>query len=182
MRFASARRFDDLLAHYDSVPLNYSDAGATQGPLPPGYEHTIRTVPIGHGSAVFDRAARSLMSWDMHRRSGLTVATSGPAVAGGTVLFGVGLGMLLVVPSRVVYVVDEPTRRGFAYGTLPGHPEEGEEAFLLTAADDGSVVFDIRAFSRPGSTFVRWAGPLAKGAQVAATFRYARAMASLAAG
>jgi uncharacterized protein (UPF0548 family) len=31
------------------------------------------------------------------------------------------------VPCRVVYVLDEPERRGFAYGTLPGHPESGEE-------------------------------------------------------
>ena len=32
-------------------------------------------------------------------------------------------------PCRVVYVVDEPDRRGFAYGTLPGHPEiDGELA------------------------------------------------------
>jgi uncharacterized protein (UPF0548 family) len=31
------------------------------------------------------------------------------------------------VPCRVVYVVDEPRRAGFAYGTLPGHPEIGGE-------------------------------------------------------
>jgi uncharacterized protein (UPF0548 family) len=36
--------------------------------------------------------------------------------------FGIGFK----APVRVVYVVDEPTRRGFAYGTLPGHPESGE--------------------------------------------------------
>ena len=30
---------------------------------------------------------------------------------------------LLRAPCRVVYVIDEPDVRGFAYGTLPGHPE-----------------------------------------------------------
>jgi uncharacterized protein (UPF0548 family) len=34
-------------------------------------------------------------------------------------------------PCRVVYVVDEPGRRGFAYGTLRGHAESGEELFLV---------------------------------------------------
>ena len=36
----------------------------------------------------------------------------------------------LQAPCRVVYVIDEPDIRGFAYGTLPGHPESGEERFV----------------------------------------------------
>ncbi|HEV8560641.1 MAG TPA: DUF1990 family protein [Actinophytocola sp.] len=42
-------------------------------------------------------------------------------------------------PGRVVHVVEEEHRRGFAYGTLPGHPECGEEAFLLERHADGTV-------------------------------------------
>jgi uncharacterized protein (UPF0548 family) len=57
-------------------------------------------------------------------------------------------------PARVVYVVDTPARKGFAYGTLPGHPESGEEAWMLSRSDDGSVWMTIRAFSRPASK--RW--------------------------
>jgi len=60
-------------------------------------------------------------------------------------------------------VVDEPRRRGFAYGTLPGHPERGEEAFLITHHDDGTVTFAITAFCAPGSPLARaagrWGGP-----------------------
>jgi uncharacterized protein (UPF0548 family) len=42
------------------------------------------------------------------------------------------------------------TRFGFAYGTLPGHLEAGEERFLIEwAHDDDSVWYDILAFSRP---------------------------------
>ena len=37
----------------------------------------------------------------------------------------------VTAPCRVVYVVDEPDRRGFAYGTLTGHPESGEELFTV---------------------------------------------------
>jgi len=45
--------------------------------------------------------------------------------------------------------MDEPQRFGFAYGTLPGHIERGEERFLLEMSDDDSVWYDILAFSQP---------------------------------
>jgi len=114
----------------------------------------------------------------MHRRSGLVVAVEGPAAEGRTVVLGLGVGLKLLIPCRVVYVVDEPTRRGFAYGTLPDHPEQGEEAFVVTQDDDGSVWFEIKAFSRPGALLVRWAGPVGRAIQSLATTRYERAVAS----
>eukprot|EP00913_Durusdinium_trenchii_P005672 g5290.t1 len=40
---------------------------------------------------------------------------------------------------RIVEVVDEADRRGFAYGTLPAHGETGEECFLVERLADGSV-------------------------------------------
>jgi uncharacterized protein (UPF0548 family) len=59
-------------------------------------------------------------------------------------------------PVRVVAVIDEPNRRGFAYGTLPGHPLSGEELFLVERRDDDSVWLTIRSLSRPASG-VWWA-------------------------
>ena len=39
---------------------------------------------------------------------------------------------------------------GFAYGTLPSHIERGEERFLVECDPvDGSVWYDILAFSQP---------------------------------
>lgn len=61
---------------------------------------------------------------------------------------------LVSAPARVVYVIDEANRRGFAYGTLPGHPESGEESFVVDRTEDGSVWLEIRAFSRPAS--LKW--------------------------
>ncbi|MFE1950591.1 DUF1990 family protein [Streptomyces sp. NPDC059524] len=84
--------------------------------------------------------------------------------------------LLLRIPCRVVRVVREPDRIGFAYGTLAGHPECGEEAFLVTREPDGSVWFRIRAFSRPGRWYTRLAGPLARVVQLAVTRRYLRAL------
>jgi len=94
---------------------------------------------------------------------------------GDTALLGVGLGIKFAV--RVIYVVDEPGRRGFAYGTLPGHPERGEESWIVEQRDDGSVWITVRAFSRPASR--RWWAvyPALRVMQEYYTRRYLRALA-----
>ena len=76
-------------------------------------------------------------------------------------------------------MVDEPRRRGFAYGTLPDHPEVGEEAFIVSRDEDDSVFLDITAFSRPGSLLVRISGPGGRAVQSIATKRYVRALKKL---
>lgn len=80
-------------------------------------------------------------------------------------------------PVRVVYVIDRPDRKGFAYGTLPGHPESGEEAWVLNQTDDGSVWLTIRAFSRPATAAWRLVYPALRFAQAMYTRRYERALA-----
>ncbi|GAA4470804.1 hypothetical protein GCM10023170_088220 [Phytohabitans houttuyneae] len=82
----------------------------------------------------------------------------------------------LMIPCRVVYVVDEADRRGFAYGTLPGHPEQGEEAFLMTRASTGEVNLHIRAFSRPATLLARGGGKFTRTIQEYATDRYVKAI------
>jgi uncharacterized protein (UPF0548 family) len=72
--------------------------------------------------------------------------------------------------------VDEPRRVGFAYGTLPGHPESGEEAFVIEHVQDDDVVLHITAFSRPATWYARLGGPAARAAQDLITRRYASAL------
>jgi uncharacterized protein (UPF0548 family) len=86
-------------------------------------------------------------------------------------------GMHQRAPVRVIYVVDEPTRKGFAYGTLRGHPESGEEAWILHHAEDGSVWLTIRAFSRPASAKWWLVYPVLRIAQGRFTRQYERALA-----
>jgi uncharacterized protein (UPF0548 family) len=94
------------------------------------------------------------------------------------VILGFGIKPLAMrAPCRVVHVIDEPRRRGFAYGTLPGHPESGEEAFILEQRDDGTIAFTIIAFSRPASILAELAGPIGRIVQDAMTTRYLRALA-----
>jgi uncharacterized protein (UPF0548 family) len=75
-------------------------------------------------------------------------------------------------PARVVYVVDEPKRKGFAYGTMAGHPEKGEESFIVEQTDDGSVWLEIRAFSRPANGFYWLVYPILRVSQAFYTRRY----------
>ena len=65
---------------------------------------------------------------------------------------------------RMVYIVGESgpiSKFGFAYGTLPGHVESGEERFLIewNRADD-SVWYDILAFSKPDHFITRLGYPV----------------------
>ena len=168
-----------LAARLRDADLTYPEAGATGGVLPAGYHHLRRSVLIGSGPQAFAAAADALAAWEVHARAGLRVWASSPAAEPGSVLMlGVGVGAVRIgAPCRVVYVTDEPGRRGFGYGTLPGHPERGEEAFIVSQHHDGTVTFTVTAFSRPASPLARAAGPLGRALQRHITDRYLRAAA-----
>nr|WP_165938404.1 DUF1990 domain-containing protein [Parafrankia sp. BMG5.11] len=131
---------------------------------------------VGRGQAVFAAAAAVVMSWGMHRRARLGLAVSSPgADLGVTVVMCAGWGRVGVLAAcRVVWVLDETDRRGFAYGTLPDHPEVGEEAFVVERDASDAVWLIITAFSRPNGFLPRLAGPAGRRAQTMMTTRYAR--------
>lgn len=166
-------------ARLAEAPLTYAEVGATLAPtLPAGYHHLDVTGPLGTGDQVFTDAADRLLRWGVQLGAGLRVEASAPLVAPGVVaLVKVGAGPArLPAPVRVVSVVDEPGRRGFVYGTLPHHPETGEELFVVEQAYDGSVVLRVRAFSRPATLLSRAAGPLGRVGQRVITRGYLRAL------
>lgn len=95
--------------------------------------------------------------------------------AGDTALMRLPIGLKL--PVRVIYVVNEPQKVGFAYGTLRGHPEDGEECWMVEHRDDDSVWMTVRAFSRPANLFW-WCGyPILRIVQEVYTRRYLRSLA-----
>ena len=76
-------------------------------------------------------------------------------------------GLQILNACRIVYVIDETTptvsRFGFAYGTLPGHVERGEERFSIEWHHrDDSVWYDILAFSQPNHPLVRLGYPVTR--------------------
>ena len=159
--------------------FSYPEVGGTDGDeLPDGYRHIEHTALVGHGPEAFERAASDLLAWQAHAGAGLLVgASAARAEVGVDVLLAFGVGPLrLSAACRVVGVLDEPHRRGFSYGTLTGHPESGEEAFVVELLDDASVQFAIRGFSRPASPLTRVAGPLGRAAQDRVIRRYLAAL------
>ncbi|WP_076834265.1 DUF1990 family protein [Frankia sp. CcI49] len=160
-----------------NLELTYPERGATAGPLPDGYHHVMHRIQIGTGRTVFDRASGALLDWSMQRGAGLRLAATRPLVeTGATVLMCAGPGPVgIAAPCRVVWVLDEPDRRGFAYGTLPGHPESGEEAFVVEW-DAGAVWLTIAAFSRPDGLLSRLGAPVGRRVQDVVTRRYIRAV------
>jgi uncharacterized protein (UPF0548 family) len=161
-----------------NADMTYAEVGATQGGIPSGYHYLLRRVVVGNGVARFEEAARTVLEWQMHRRSGLSVRPSNEvAVEGAVAVLRLGFGPVgLNAPVRVIYVVNQPHRKGFAYGTLPGHPEAGEEAFVVELHDDGEVTFTITAFSRPSSMLAHASGPIGRAIQTWITNRYLRAV------
>jgi len=162
------------LAALDDLPLTYPEVGATaSGLLPAGYGHMRVERQIGSGRQRFERAADAVMHWGMQRGAGLGVRASSEVAAPGVVVV-VRMGFL-PAPCRVVYIVDEPDVRGFGYGTLPGHPESGEERFAVRFDPaTGGVFAQVSAFSRHATWWSRAGAPLTAVAQRVIAQRYLR--------
>ncbi|HEY5148690.1 MAG TPA: DUF1990 domain-containing protein [Mycobacterium sp.] len=152
-------------------PLTYAEVGATAGRLPTGYHHVRLSSRIGTGRARFEHAAAAVMRYGMLRGAGLRVAATTEVAEVGTDVLG-KLGPF-AAPCRVVYVLDEPNRRGFAYGSLPGHAVSGEEMFgVRYDPADESVHAEVVAFSRPATWWSQIGAPVASVIQRVVTRRY----------
>jgi uncharacterized protein (UPF0548 family) len=143
--------------------FSYQEVGATRlGPMPDGYRHLHHRTRIGRGRRVFEAAGAAVTTWRLHRRAGAQVRAASPWTEPGTAVeVSLGLGPLRL-PARceVVWAEYGRNRTGFAYGTLSGHPESGEESFVVDLREDGSVWFTVMAFSRPGRWYTRAGGPV----------------------
>jgi uncharacterized protein (UPF0548 family) len=165
----------ELVEHLGTAPLTYSEQGQTRAEtLPAGYHHQQAKAVVGHGDDAWNKAKDGLLTWQCHRRAGLRVYPSdAPIDAGTTVITAARMGPLhMLIPCRVIYRTDEPGRFGFAYGTLPGHPERGEEAFHVVRDEAGTVSFELVAFSKPADLLTKLGGPVPRLAQAVATRRY----------
>jgi uncharacterized protein (UPF0548 family) len=159
------------------VTFTYDPVGRSLAPdllsdPPRGYRTSEHRAVIGTGAQDLERQAQRVLRWEVKTRAGFRV-TSAAAVPGERVDISFGPVRERV---RVVGVVDEPRRRGFAYGTLPRHPLRGEEAFLVELDDDGAVELVVRAFSRPNGPGWTMLWPVVALARRAVLRRYLRAL------
>lgn len=170
--------------------LDYPGVGATENGRPPaGYPYLVSQAYLGDGLAVYRRVAQGILTWELQRRSGLRVRAESDVVKPGTrVVSGFGVGPFRInAPCEVVWVRrpvpgDGPQSAGFGYGTLPGHPARGEEAFEVEIDDTGQVFLKITAFSTPSNWFYRTGGLVTRAAQRHVTSRYIEGARQLAAG
>jgi uncharacterized protein (UPF0548 family) len=177
-RQPSATQLDDLARSVASERFTYEAVGATASAAwPSGYRHDQHWVDLGP-AAHFDAAADALRNFQPQRGSGIAVGTDGPLREGTNVALAARLPVgFVVATARVVYVHEQPAQFAWAYGTLPRHPEEGEERFEVAVVDDRTV-FRLAVFSRPHGWLSRSAGPIARRLQRQAMRRYLDAMAS----
>ncbi|MGA8116099.1 MAG: DUF1990 domain-containing protein [Actinocatenispora sp.] len=165
--------------------LTYPEVGATRAAsLPGGYRHVRRRVHLGTGPEPFRRVVVGMRDWGIHRGAGVTVRSDAAAPAVGVRFVStVRLGPFPVAaPCQVVWLDDAPDRFGYGFGTRPGHPERGEESFLVDWTGEDEVWFSIAAFSRPAAWYARLGAAPARLVQDRITERYVAAARRLAAG
>jgi uncharacterized protein (UPF0548 family) len=182
LRRPDAATLDRLLDEARAADFTYREVGATNGrPLPEGFRVDRYERSLGSDEGAFERAAEALREWRAHTGAGVAVEPAGTRLEpGGTVLLLLRtLGVWAVAPVRVVYVVDEPDRFAFAYGTLPTHPERGEAAISLPR-EQGEVVCRLVSFSRTVDPLARLGAPIARRVQRRVTERYLDALAAAA--
>lgn len=149
---------------------------------PEGYRSTESSALLGSGAERFAAASADLMHWQVLRRSGITVTDAAGAGArevslGDTVMQSLPLaGLRFAAPIRVVRVLHEPRRVGYAAGTLPGHPLRGEELFLIEHRADDTVWLVIRAFARPATLLYRAGSPAIRFARRRYAARFLRSL------
>ena len=171
LRKPAAESIRQFLAEQAGLDFTYSPVGATATTPPVGYVVDRTRVKLGDGEQVFEAAKAAIRCWRQFQLGWVEAWPSETLIQPGEVVAVMGrvLDLWWLNCCRIVYVVDETgpvSKFGFAYGTLPGHAESGEERFLVEwNRSDHSVWYDILAFSRPNHFLARLGYPLVRRAQ-----------------
>ena len=157
--------------------LSYPEVGLTAKLGEPGirerlaarYDVDRHEATLGTGFSLFRRASSALLCWHHFEIPWLHFHGAGPAVSGQVVATVTAVaGLWFTNPCRVVYVDSRSDSNSvaYAYGTLRGHAECGEERFSISLdPSSGAVTYEISAFSRPATLLSKLGYPLARGLQ-----------------
>lgn len=167
--FLLSRPSDDDIAAFvqrsTEDRLSYDDVGASLSSPPEGYIIDHNRMFLGHGPETFELGKQAMREWKMFDLGWVELHHPGtPIEVGRNVAVLVShLGFYSLNAARIVYLIDEPGRFGFAYGTLTDHGESGEERFSIEFdAETGEVWYDLFAFSRPGHVLSQVGYPFAR--------------------
>lgn len=149
-----------------ALPFTYAEVGQSHDGSPRGFVVDHNRQLLGRGAQVFAAAQEELRAWKMFPAWTAIEPITTPIEEGRVLAVLVhALGVWFTSSARIVFVIDEPRRFGFAYGTLPGHAECGEERFLVEHLADDTVWYDVRAFSKPRFWGARAAYPVTRALQ-----------------
>ncbi len=162
--FPTPQKLDPFLDRQEGRDYSYTEVGQTRQREPKQYDNDHHSIILGKGEAVWEKAKRALENWQQFPAHWTKIYPNTAPLRRGTtvaVLFRV-LGIWWTNSARIVYDFSDEKRFGFAYGTLPGHVETGEEVFWIERDETGEISYHIKAFSRPAYWFV-WLGyPIAR--------------------
>ena len=156
------------------APFSYPEVGSTAGPrslpesLATKYDLDHHQFSLGSGRDLFERARASLSDWHHFDIPWLEIhGAEGPVRSGQVVATLVSLaGFWFLNPCRVVYteLPKVPCNLvAFAYGTLRGHAECGEERFAVSFnPETDEVRYEIAVFSRPAIVLSKLAYPFVR--------------------
>ncbi len=173
VRRPSDTELAELHEEQSQQEVTYEPVGMVGTRGPSGYRRDRAEVSLGARAETFNRAFDALVNWRAHTGAGFGVFPPTTVQDGATVVLyrRVAVGYITVC-CRVVYMITESGRQGFAYGTLPLHLEEGEQAFVIEQDANGHARFVIESLSRPAHPVTRAAYPMTRLMQRAVTRAY----------
>ncbi len=154
-----------FIATEQTAAHTYPEVGQSRDNAPvAGYDNDSNSVELGQGPEVFAAAQEAVRQWRMFPGGWALIMPDRPPVRVGEVVGMAAkvLGIWWLNTCRIVYIIENEHQFGFAYGTLPGHAECGEELFIVEKDAAGIVRYRIRAFSKPRHWMARMAYPLAR--------------------
>ena len=176
VRRPATREIEAVLGS-SAAPFSYPEVGATAkwdsqevgAALAARYDVDRHEFALGTGRARFERAVGALSSWRHFEIPWLELHGAGAVEPGRVVAVVVRLiGVWFLNPCRVVYanLSSELDSAAFAYGTLRGHAECGEERFSVSFDPMSELVrYRITAFSRPAIAASKLGYPFARRVQ-----------------
>ena len=137
-----------------STDFSYSEVAATKGELPDSVSDKYNVdryyTEIGKGAECFRKAKLALQRWQHFDLGWINIQAPAPVVDLVVPVVVRVFGIWTLNYCKVVYLLEERNKWGFAYGTLSTHGESGEERFVLSHNLETDVVgYEIVAFSRP---------------------------------
>lgn len=112
----------------------------------------------------WSRACDGLRQWVAHAGADIRITPHDAPLRVSETIIGSGpvVGPLHVtIACRISSVADTAEQFGFTYVTLPGHPERGEETFMLSR-DGDKVVLAMSSYSRPAELLSQLGGPVSR--------------------